>query len=65
MDEKVIEDTKDMISKAGQIAAKLELLYYNPEFGTLRTRPIISMMITGAKYLSDNLIVLLKLYQGK
>ena len=65
MDKKIIDDLNGMIEGENAAIHLLDLLYYNSEFGTLRTRPIISMLITAAKYLRDNLIVLRDGYRGK
>ncbi len=62
MDEKLMADLEEKISSVNDTVLMLDRLYYHPDFGTIRTRPIISMMITGAKYLRDNLEVLKKMY---
>lgn len=65
LDEKIIGDFEDMISKAGEIKEKLNQMYYAPDVGTLRTRPIISMLIAAAGYLADNILVLEDQYKEK
>lgn len=64
-DEKVIQDLEDMKTAAEASVMTLDRLYYHPEFGTVRTRPIISMMIAAAKYFRDNIVVLEGMYGDK
>jgi hypothetical protein len=64
MDDKLVEDLKRMIDEEQSHVDLLEKLYYHPDFGTFSTRPIISMVITGCKYIRDNLTVLRDKYLG-
>jgi len=65
IDEKVVSDLISAREKALDIKLLLDRLYYHPEFGTIRTLPIISMLITGAQYIADNLEVLARTYREK
>lgn len=58
MDEKVLTDLQDAADGAKAIGDLLDRLYYHSDFSTVFNRPVLSMLIAGAKYLHDNLIIL-------
>jgi len=65
IDAKVVQDVASAKDDTLHIKLVLDRLYYHPDFGTTRTRPIISMLLTGAQYLHDNLEVLGQVYREK
>jgi hypothetical protein len=65
MDEKIITDLEEDISSVVKVKAHLNLLYYNPDFGTFFTRPVLSMLSAGCDYLSTNLNILKEKYRVK
>jgi hypothetical protein len=64
MDEKVLIDLQDAADGAKAIGDLLNRLYYHSDFSTVFNRPVLSMMIAGAKYLSSNLLILKDKYAG-
>jgi len=64
MDEKVLTDLQDAADGAKAIGDLLNRLYYHSDFSTVFNRPVLSMMIAGAKYLADNIIILKDKYSS-
>ena len=65
MDQKVIDDLKLSQANIESLKSLLDRLYYHSEFGTVRTRPVISMLITACDYLTSNLGILAEQYRLK
>ena len=63
MDQKIIDDLQDGQSKVDAVKSLLNKLYYDQEFSTLFTRPVLSMMIAGCDYLITNLGLLAEKYR--
>jgi len=54
-EEVVIEDFTTHIDHVQALRDWLQKLYYTEEFGVFFQRPIISLLITGCDYLTENL----------
>lgn len=62
IDVKIVEDIKGHVESIEAAKAWLEKIYYIPEFTTMFTKPVISMLITACDYLSQNLDILRQKY---
>jgi hypothetical protein len=62
IDEKIVKDFDTHTSDVDRLHNWLNQLYYDPEFSTLFNRPILSMLMTGCDYLSENLKLLRNKY---
>ena len=65
MDQKVIDDVSEAADSVEKVKTLLNALYYNVDFGTFSTRPVISMLITACDYLASNLKILAEKYRSK
>ena len=63
LDDKLLSDFEKHTKELEDIKSWLNDLYYHPEFSSLFNRPVISMLITAADYLRQNLITLRQKYQ--
>jgi len=63
IDDKLISDFNKHVKELEGVKAWLNDLYYHPEFSSLFNRPVISMLITAADYLTQNLITLRQKYE--
>ena len=61
-DEKILADFDKHHKATEDLSTWLDKLYYDPEFSTLFNRPVLSMMITGCDYLTENLEALKRKY---
>lgn len=55
VDEKMISDFDRHIKNVSNLKEWFDQLYFDPEFSTIFTRPILSIMITGCTFLIENL----------
>jgi len=55
VDEKMIADFDRHIKNVTELKEWFDKLYFDPEFSTIFTRPILSIMITGCSFLIENL----------
>jgi len=55
MDQKVIDDLREAKSSVERVGVLLNDLYYHSDFSTVFNRPVLSMLIDAARYLSSNL----------
>lgn len=65
MDQKVIDDVSEAAESVEKVKSLLNALYYNAEFATFSTRPVISMLVTACSYLTANLKILANKYRQK
>jgi hypothetical protein len=65
IDQKIVNDFQEMTDHIERVRVRLDSMYYSPEVGTLRNRPIMSMLISACTYLNDNINVLLKDYKER
>jgi len=57
-DEKILQDFDIYLKQLDQIHNWLNLLYYDTVFSTLFNRPVLSMLMTGCDYLTENIRLL-------
>jgi len=55
IDEKMLADFNLNIKHIIEVKTWLDKLYFDPEFATIFTRPVLSIMITGCSFLIENL----------
>jgi len=58
MAEKIQTDLNEAIEKVEAVKELLTRIYYDPDFSSMFTKPVISMLISGCDYVSVNLGVL-------
>lgn len=58
MPDQILIDLDKHIENTEKLSAWLDAIYYNNEFGTMITRPLIGIVNSGVKYVADNLRVL-------
>lgn len=65
VDQKVIDDVTEAAQSVEKVKSLLNALYYNADFATFSTRPVISMLVTACDYLAANLKILANKYTQK
>lgn len=58
MDEKIITDLGDAMSKIEEVKVLINRLYYDPEFSSVFNRPVLSLLSAACDYLAQNLTIL-------
>lgn len=53
-------DAENHLHNLRSLKIWLEMIYYSTEYSTVRTKPIISMLITATQYLTDNVSMLMR-----
>ncbi|NVM22325.1 MAG: hypothetical protein HWN68_11165 [Desulfobacterales bacterium] len=62
VDDQILKDFDKHITRVEELSTWLDKLYYDPEFSTIFNRPVLSTLITGCDFLTENLETLKKKY---
>ena len=58
IDTKITDDLDEDVTGVLKIREHLAKLYYDPQFSTIFNRPVLSMLLNGCDYLTQNITLL-------
>lgn len=63
-DQKILDDLAAAEKDIRRIESLLNSIYYHSQLSTFSTRPMIGVMVSGCRFVADNLVVLAEKIKG-